>query len=522
MTPESFTPSTKFMKEMIEYLQERPCLVSAIGCALTSVFAFYSKTAFVILFVISILWLLVVIFKKRAKAIISLTLIIIMQISCCITFFETQSQNRLAGKTVQADIVFTGEVYKSSSYYGSKAEVINSSVLKKGTKLMLWHTPATFADGSVLSAEIKLDEINLKYKASNYSEKIYLNGNIVEIKATDSVDPVMKAIGKIRKYVKNAFFKNLSYDSAATLTALIAGDRGYFRDEFYSSVKGAGVAHVMVVSGMHLAILVSLLLKFCEKIFYNRFFRSIVMFAVVILLLAVCGFTMSVMRAGITYIIMAVGLALNRPYSGENALGLAVSLILIDVPFAVFSVSFVLSVLSTFGILAVAIPVINYIKNYKIALNKTISAIMQSVIISLSALLLTLPVVIFVFGYVSTVGVIANLLISLPVTFCMGIAVVALVINLICPPLANVLFCCLEIVTEYVNGVINYFGNLSFSVWRLPYEFGFIAILFIIVTFWILLACKKRMDMLKLKKMNIKVIKERGSLRKWQSFLKKH
>lgn len=503
---------------MVDYLKSRPMLIAALGCILVSLFAFYSKPFFIVFVIAAIICLVVAVLSKKVATVIVVTLIIIMQIACCVSFGKIDFQNRLVGKTVQADIVFTDIVYKSGSYCAAEAEVLNSRALERGSKLMVWYEPSTFSQGSILSVEIKLSQVNENRKASCYSKGIYLTGSIRKIKPTGSTDFVMNTAGRVRQYVRRVFFKNLDYNSAATMSALMIGDKDYFTDEFYSNVKSAGVAHVMVVSGMHLSIMVALILWICEKFVYNRFFRAFVMFAVVAALCAICGFTMSILRAGVTYIIMAVGLFLNRPYSGDNALGAAVCFILIGSPFAVFDVAFLLSVLSTFGILAVAIPICKALELPKCTAGKFV---LQTAIISLSALLLTLPVSIFVFGYISTVGVVTNLLISLPVTFCMSIASVAVVLNLFCPVAAKPLFYILEIAVKYVNSVINYFGSRNYSVLRLSDGFGFVAILLIAILFWIMLSCKRKADMLKLKEMNNKVVSERGSMRQWRLFLKR-
>ena len=188
------------------------------------------------------------------------------------------------------------------------------------------------------------------------------------------------------------------------MLALLTGDRSYFSDTFYNNVKAAGVAHVMVVSGMHLAVIVSFLTYFLNKLFYNRYLKAFIIFITVIAIFAVCGFTMSMLRAGITYILIALALLLNRQSKSENNLGTAVSVILLFNPLIVFNVAFQLSVLSTFGILVVAIPIIEFITQNKIIKLRPLSALTSSAIISVSALLFTLPVTILVFGYVSNMA----------------------------------------------------------------------------------------------------------------------
>ena len=137
-------------------------------------------------------------------------------------------------------------------------------------------------------------------------------------------------------------------------------------------------------------------------------------------------------------------------------------------------------------------------------------------------MLLTLPVVIKVFGYVSTVAVVTNLLITFAVTLALSITVLALAVSLLFPNIGKLILCVGDWVVRYVNFVINFMGSLPFATAEVPTYFWIFAVLLIFCVFWLLLACKKRNNMIKLKEINQKVIKERGSIKKWQSFLRKH
>ena len=446
----------------------------------------------------------------------------IMGLVCLSTLNEIENLRNFAGKEVTANIIFTETEYKSSAYYRSRCEVIGNSVLPKGTKLTLWHEPADVDSGYIFEAKISLEKIDEEYKAMNYSEEIYLCGNVKSLEKTDKYDGIMRAVDSVRQYIKRTLFGGMSFDSASTMCAVAFGDKGYFSVEFYNNVKASGVAHVMVVSGMHLGILVGLALYIAEKFIYNPKLRALIMYLVVIMLTSVCGFTMSILRAGITYIIMGVGLLFNRYYTPENALGGAVVIILLSSPFAVFSVSFELSVLSTFGILAVALPVCRYISEKRSKTPKFIRNIFNTAVISLSAMLLTLPVVIKVFGYVSTVAVVTNLLITFAVTLALSITVVALIVSLLFPNMGKLILSLSDLIVKYINLVINFMGGLPFATAEVPTYFWIFAVLLIFCVFWLLLACKKRNNMIKLKEINQKVIKERGSVKKWQSFLRKH
>ena len=140
--------------------------------------------------------------------------------------------------------------------------------------------------------------------------------------------------------------------------------------------------------------------------------------------------------------------------------------------------------------------------------------------LAFSAMLMTLPVVIYVFGYVSTVGVITNLLISVPASFCLSVAVIALVLSPLLPFAASSLLSICDIAVIYVNDVINFMGSLEFSTVIVGKWMVAVSVILIILCLHLMLACKVRKDMLKLEAMNRKIISERGSKSKWQSFTK--
>ncbi len=493
-------------------------LISAVGCTISAVCGFYCKWALLIWAVFLIIGLIITVLKKNSAMVTVIILILIMTLVTFVILEKIQDLNRLTDMNTTAEICYLATTYKSNNYYRSEFEVIDGEI-PKGTRLSLGHSPFYCDAGEIIRANITLEEIHSEYKASNYAEGIYISGKINSFERTNYRDSVLSAVEKLQNYIRKWLFGNMSYESAATMTALVFGDKGYFSIEFSNNVKASGVSHVMVVSGMHLSVIVALLLKITEGFIYNGRVRAAVMLLTVLGLCTLCGFTKSILRAGVTYVIMAAGILIKRPYSAENSLGGAVTFILTVFPFTVFSIGFQLSVLSTFGILAVALPVCDYLKN---RLKGILKGLCESAVLSLSAMLMTLPVVIYVFGYISTVGVITNLFISLPVSLCLCVAVAALIISPLLPFIASVLLNLCDMAVRYINFVINYFGSLKFSVVEVGKwgTVGGVALIFL--TFKIMLACKVRADMLKLKEMNEKIISERGSVLKWRLFLKKN
>ncbi len=507
---------------MINYLKNRPmllCGVLSLICTAVSLSA--NIWLIIVCCLVSIILVLLILFKSRAELILVFLLLIPLMLNTINLRSDINRAEAVNERTAVCRLCIYAITYESNDFCVAEAQVMGGG-LEKGSKLSLLYKDERLYVGQTIDAKVNLKTVDDEYRNIYYSKEIFLRGsmeNITQVQGKD--DFVLKTVQKVRQYIKNTLFENLGYNEAATLCALIFGDNSYFTESFYNNVKGAGVSHVMVVSGMHLSILVVLFTAISEKIFYNRFFKGFCMVLTALLLTALCGFTMSILRAGVTYILMALALVIKRPNNCENTLGAAVSLILTVSPNAVLSAAFQLSVASTFGILCVALPIMRYITENELIKSVLVDNIVNAVLVTLSAMLLTLPIAIKLFGYISNVAVITNLLISYAVTLVLWLSVTALVINLFLPYVASAVFIVCSALTKYINAVINYFGSRVFAVTRVNESYWIFAVSVIILIFWILLACKNRRYMIKLKEMDEKIIKEGGTDAKWQRFLKR-
>ncbi len=502
---------------MKEYFFKRPMLLSAVCCVVISIAGYCGKIPLLCTGVLLALAVgVMVLTKAGGRLIFAMLLTLVMLISTVITRGKIAAIESVSNRSVTADLTIYEITYEGSDYYSAKAYVTDAEALENGTKIRVFYPPLDLRVGEILNAEFKPKTVPDDYKASSCGEEIYLTANLKNIKRTGKSNFVLKSVGKVRRYIKRTLYRNLGYEEAATLCALTFGDRSRFSDEFYRSVRSAGAAHVMVVSGMHLSILVLIFSRIGRKLVNDTLITAFAMLAAVFLLCTLCGFTMSIIRAGVTYVIAATAIIIKRRDNPANNLGAAVTLILICSPFAVLSVAFELSVLSTFGILAIALPAVRYITANKMIESEFTASVIFAVLVTLGATLMTLPVAVFVFGEVSTVGVITNLLITYAVTLLLWLAVCGLGVNLIFPALARLIFIPVNLIAKYVNSVIYFFGSLKFSVVPLKPQFAGGAVIAVIVIFWIFLACKNRNDMLKSGIMRRKIEWEGGKRLRWR------
>ncbi len=494
-------------------------LLLAIVSAVSVLLIFYSFFTAIIFSALCIIFIFLLNYKKQGGVFIfcgACLLSVILSSANCLN--DIERMNKMDEMTVNGEFVTVTASENRSENYLCVVEVIKSPVLEKGDRLQVKYTGPKLRVGQSFKANAYLTRVSGEVAArSFYSENIYMFADLSNIVLTNNNDFVLTAIDGFREFIKNEIFKFYGKAEAATMLALLTGDRTYLSDSFYSNITGAGVMHVMVVSGMHLSIIVTLMLNLINKFVYNRFLKSFVIFLTILAVAAVCGFTMSILRAGITYLLVSISLLLNRQSNGANNLGTAVSVILLFNPMAIFSVALQLSVLSTFGILGVALPITKFLKDKKIICSKWCLTVVSAVFITVSAMILTLPVTISVFGYVSNMSLLANLLISFATT----LAICFCIIGFILFPLRGVLFYLSNIVVSYINAVINYCGSSPLAIRKLPNWSAYIAAVIIFLIFYILVACANRDYMLKLKSIVENKLKEGGKPKKWLSFLKK-
>ncbi len=195
--------------------------------------------------------------------------------------------------------------------------------------------------------------------------------------------------------------------------ALLLGDDHDLDYDTDTALKVSGIRHVVAVSGLHVAILYTMLRAISLN---RRFFTALIGFPALLLFCAVAGFTPSVTRACIMVALMILAQLMNQEYDSPTALAFAALVMLAAFPLVITSVSFQMSFLCVVGILLFDAPISAWLQaKLGVPKGKTIKSklkrcFISSVSVSLSAIILTTPLSAFYFGTVSLVGVLTNLM----------------------------------------------------------------------------------------------------------------
>ena len=204
-------------------------------------------------------------------------------------------------------------------------------------------------------------------------------------------------------------------DTLAFARALLLGDSDGLSYEMDTAFKTSGIRHVVAVSGLHVAILFSVIYILAGK---RRFLTALLGLPVLFLFAAVAGFSPSVVRACIMQGLMILALLFNREYDPPTALAAAVLVILMNNPSAIYSPGLQLSAGCMIGMFLFCSKIRAFLLKGKLGSyvgKKGIRgwAVRWSttcIAVTLSTMLFTTPLCAYYFGMVSLVGVVTNLL----------------------------------------------------------------------------------------------------------------
>ncbi len=204
-------------------------------------------------------------------------------------------------------------------------------------------------------------------------------------------------------------FDNFESDGAAVLRAIVLGDRSVLQEgSFYASVRAVGLAHLVAVSGAHLAIVCGLVGALLLAVGLPR--RA----TVVLQVLFICAYLLctavpiSGVRAALMTAVALSALFARRRSSSINALSLCICVLLLLSPQVAVSVTFALSAGATFGIV-VLMPL--FMQWSRALLCVRARFLHESIALTTSSNVLTLPLSGAVFAQVPLIGPVSNVLI---------------------------------------------------------------------------------------------------------------
>jgi competence protein ComEC len=240
---------------------------------------------------------------------------------------------------------------------------------------------------------------------------------------------------------------------------LLLGVRDTLDRDLAAAYRQAGCSHVLALSGMHLAIISSVIAFLLRK---PLGFRPAVILGALFIIVYVylVGGQPSLERSALMYLLGAFAILGTIKREPLSLLALAFLIQITLTPASGDSLSFILSYLALGGILVFSEPIRDLLRGI------LPDCITQPLSASLGAFLATAAVVSFVFGAVQPIGIVAGLVIVPLTTVFMIAALVWLALVFLLPPLAPPLGTALSFLYDVLGGIVRFagrFGGVSVS-----------------------------------------------------------
>lgn len=204
--------------------------------------------------------------------------------------------------------------------------------------------------------------------------------------------------------------------TASFAAGILIGQRSSLTSKWQDIIRDAGLTHIIAVSGYNLTILVRFSKRLLKK--QSRYQILLASGLLVTTFVLITGMSPSILRASIVVALLQLSWFYGRKIHPIVLLSLSAALSVLVDPFQLWrSVGWYLSFAAFFGVIIMA-PLIVSKKR-----EKSIFALLIAE--SVSAGLMTLPIIAAVFGRVSVVGILANVLVTPLVPLAMLLSFIA-------------------------------------------------------------------------------------------------
>lgn len=280
---------------------------------------------------------------------------------------------------------------------------------------VVWTEEPAFAVGDAVSFKGSLTPFYDASYPGGYDEDLYLRTKGFEgkmypdsMKKTGAVSSIPLLLTKGRIAFQNALDEILPAEESSIMKAMLTGEKDDIPVEINTLYTRAGVVHILCISGLHMSVLALYVAFFVEKILKrSRRTSAIVTMAAALAFLAFIGFSPSAVRAVVMICVVMMGRVIFRNHDRRNDIAIAALVILLIEPLYLFHIGFQLSFITVTGLCLAAERVEKKRKKDRTKLDE----VRELLLFSLYASLFSYPVVAYYFSYISSVGILANLVI---------------------------------------------------------------------------------------------------------------
>ncbi len=402
-------------------------LALGLGAFLVSLYiSYYMSNLFRILVlsvaVLSFLILAIIFIIKKQKSTLDIFircafLCVFVALAMAVSLFSFQRESKIVKycdgneHEIFAEVQEVQYETEYESGYIVKIKEIDGKEYGARSLLVSCQTGLKIGDTFEASASIRRLENDFGVSERSYylDDGIFTSASIEEYTIKSFGSGKMGIFKRINEVLSSRFYKYLNEESASLFSSLLLGNDHLLDASVRRDFSRIGISHVLALSGMHITILTMLIGLILKLFKVHYFFKNIILISFTGFFVALTGFSGSAVRAGIMvcifYLISMIGYSVDT----ITTLFLSVSIICLFSPYSIFSVSLALSFLAMLGCLVG----FRFARSLKLSIKFSILRyLLYSLITSMFVVGFTLPVIFLVFGNLSILSPLTNLIIA--------------------------------------------------------------------------------------------------------------
>lgn len=246
--------------------------------------------------------------------------------------------------------------------------------------------------------------------------------------------------------------------------ALLIGYREDLDKDLVQAYSNTGVVHIIAISGLHLGMIYGLMVWIFGVFKRFKIARIIKPFAILFVLWTftlIAGAVPSIMRSAVMFSFIVFGEMIGKKSNIYNTLAASAFCMLVYDPYMLWDVGFLLSYAAVVSIITFMQPIYGLIY-YK---NKSLDKLWSLMSVTLSAQVLTIPIVVFYFHQFPNFFLITNFLV-VPLSAFILYGEILLLLFAFFPPVANFIGNILHYMLEAMNAYIENINALPVAVWN--------------------------------------------------------
>ncbi len=337
------------------------------------------------------------------------------------------------------------------------------------------HSQLSFDGGNVMVLQPSTQKLPGRLKIQGFGERAVYRGDVVWVEGSlyptrgsrvasmsfASLRVLTRSqsfIDRLRLRFTAGLLSALPEPQASFGLGLLIGQRTTLSKEVAASLAAVGLTHIIAVSGYNLTIIIRGVRRF--RLHLSKYQIAMLSLLLMAGFVLVTGFSASIVRATMVSILSLGAWYYGREFRPFVLIMLVAALTALWSPLYLWSdIGWYLSFFAFFGVLILA-P----LATRRIYKERQPSALMAILAETTAAQIMTAPLILYIFGQVSVIGLISNVLVLPLVPAAMLLTLIAGLAGMIAPAIAGWLALPGRILLSYMISVANVLAGVPYAV----------------------------------------------------------